>query len=312
MIEHFHLDEKSITNKKIPIEYFASKLTKKSDADVFLSDVRKIMWTASLRENELGIKPFENNKIVYNEIQIIQAELLDNTKINKIAKIIIHCLPYNVILIIKYNKKFKIIMHKSLKYKRNENKLVTTGIIITYWIHPKNLSETTKTLLEFLNISNYTVNTLYDLYLEMYNNIAQYKERYLSRNKLIHILYDTLAIYKERDIYEITKYCTPKIYNRSIDSKVKSLPVCYDYEDIWYGLKRNLKTRKLLEIESIKNMKDLIDSYYPNLQGFADYDPNYYPNYDDESEDEMPIEFDDFDSGDYEKYIRKYKDGFPV
>jgi hypothetical protein len=346
MIEYFNLSPKSIGNRSIPKSDFSSRIHDQERRSLFEKLVKNIVWLAVIRPNETKISSFENTKYKYEEIQIIEIELNSYSEYDEfyhIASSINNCIPYPLIILIKFHMKYRLIMNLISKNSRNYFLFKIDKIFITYWIYPKSPSLISNKILKCLDISHYQSKNNFDLYVAMYNNIEKYSRKCIQEITLYFFLSKFLKMDEgsiEDEIEFIQNNCIGEKYKPSKSKKNKDIyshqyerhtitKYQYDYEDIWHLFQKRIKIKHYLEVRNISSMIQLMDiinekkqSIYEERRNAGIYKDrlgNSYINdilfwdegFDSDflSKSTPEPNFDDFDGDDYTGLMNHYEEG---
>jgi hypothetical protein len=343
MIEYFNLSPKSVGNRQIPKSDLSSRIRDVEKRKMFDKLVKNVVWLAIIRPAETGIPAFENIKYKYEEIQILEVELNSYTEYDEfyyITSLINKCIPYPLIILIKYHEKYRIIMNLIRKNLKNRSLFKIEEILITFWVYPKFPSLVSKKIMEQLNIPKYQSKNNFELYTEMYNNIKLYSRKCLQETTL-YFFFSHFLNMNESDIEDEIEYIEsnyigekykPPVSKSKIDiycpqDERHTIPKYqYDYEDIWHAFQQRIKIDHYLKAHNINSMIKLMDiiaekkkSIYESTRfDFYNLDKlgNAYVNDilfgDEESDNVFSTEatsepdVDDLDSADYSKLIDHY------
>jgi hypothetical protein len=340
MIEYFHLDEKSRVNKTLPKNRLLVRIQDEEKRKLVDKLVKNIVWPASIRPQETKIAAFENDKVKYEEIPILEIELKSYSEYNEfydIVSSINKSIAYPTIFIIKYGEKYRIIMIKQRKNRKNNTSFVKEDMLITYWIYPESPSEITDRIIGYLNIKIYKPKTMFDLYSELYNNLLQYKRKCLQETTFSFFFSEIIKMEindEEDEIDFIMEKCKGEKYKPPKSGKFvdkyshqadrDTMPKYqYDYEDVWQIIINRPKIKKYLKQKNISNMEMLMETinnqkkekYFFMKFGNIDKIGNDYINdvlfwgeSDEYEEDKFNPDpnTDDFDTDDYTKLMDKW------
>jgi len=140
-----------------------------SDKKLFANNIKKITWQYSLKEENTNIKPYKDDLIDYPEIEIIEVELLSDTRLNRIAEIIMRAIPYPMLLIFKMQEKFKLYLAHQKISLSDSSKNTLEELIYTDWL------DIDSHILKKLNIKEMRFTNFYDLYSDLVDAISIYQ-----------------------------------------------------------------------------------------------------------------------------------------
>ena len=109
-LEYFNVTKESILENSISKNSFYSNGNlKKSDKELFVNGIEKIIWQYSLKEESEGFRSYTNDNIEYDEIEVIRVILKEDCRYKKIAEIIQKTIPYPMIIIFELGNKVLLI-----------------------------------------------------------------------------------------------------------------------------------------------------------------------------------------------------------
>lgn len=138
------------------------------DKNLFVENVNKITWMYCLKPETINIQPYKDEERDYPEIEIIEVTLYENTRVKKIAEIIMHTIPYPMLLIFKLEDKLQLYVAHQRINKNDNSKNTIDEIISTEWISENCL------LFEKLNIKKMRFTNYYTLYTDLVDDIIIY------------------------------------------------------------------------------------------------------------------------------------------
>lgn len=169
MIEKFYesmdLHESCKIDSTIFKKYFYENTSIKAiDKDIFKDDIAKITLKYSLKEENINIPEYKDNDVEYPEIEIIEVNLLNDKRYNKICEFIQKVIPYPLIIILTmYNKLIINVAYKRIN-KNDAEKNTVEKLIYSNWIDFDNLSDNEVLFLKSINIRNLVFSNMYKLY----------------------------------------------------------------------------------------------------------------------------------------------------
>ena len=178
ILELFNVDKECLIDSIITKQmiYEAGDLNTK-DKEIFTSEVRKIVWEVSLKEENTGFKAYSDENIEYDEVEIIRVILKEKKQYKKIANILQKLMPYPIILIFEYDKEFLINLAFKRINKNDDEKNTLDEMEFSAWFFAENqpeVAENEKIFLKSLNIKNILVNDFYMLYKSLEKSLLIY------------------------------------------------------------------------------------------------------------------------------------------
>ncbi|GAB4310766.1 MAG: hypothetical protein Kow0019_08890 [Methanobacteriaceae archaeon] len=154
--------------------FYENMELKKADRDIFIKYVDKIRWCYSLKENNINIKKFKDEKREYDEIEFINVYLKAPKKLKRLADIIMRTIPYPMVLSFEYDSEIKIFTGHQRINLADSSKNTIEEYIYTDWIDLNYLEECDKALFEDLKIQNLSFTNFYTFYNDIIEAIIKY------------------------------------------------------------------------------------------------------------------------------------------
>lgn len=158
-------------------QVFEEAQLKTRDKKTFTKNIEKITWSYYLKPEILNIPAYKDDTRVYDEIEIIEIQLREFTKINRIADILLRFIPYPILLIFEYDTRIRIYASHIREHGSDSTKITLDdnyGMIYTDWINIDNMDEISETLIDNLKLKNLNNNNIFELYKDIYNAILIY------------------------------------------------------------------------------------------------------------------------------------------
>ena len=159
---------------------------KTRDKNTFTKNVEKITWSYYLKPDILNIPPYHDETRVYDEVEIIEIQLREFTKINRIADILLRFIPYPILLIFEYDTRIRIYSSHIREHGSDSTKITLDddyGMIYTDWINLEQLDELSIELIENLKLKNINNTNMLELYKDIYNSILIYNGSRIKKDK---------------------------------------------------------------------------------------------------------------------------------
>lgn len=135
-----------------------------NDKDIFKNDIDKIILRYSLKEENINVMPYKNDEIDYDEIEIIEVNLVSANKCRKICGIIQKAIPYPLIIVFTIDTKILINTAYKRINKNDEEKNTVEEYVFTSWIDGEDIKENEEMFLKSINIKNLSFTNMYKLY----------------------------------------------------------------------------------------------------------------------------------------------------
>ena len=139
-----------------------------SDKTLFVDDISKITWLYCLKPETINIKPFKDDIRDYPEIEVIEVEVLKDSKLRRIAEIIMRTIPYPMLLIFKLGDKTQLYLAHQRTNQNDSSKNTIEEFISTDWLNSES------SLFEKLNIKQMRFTNFYALYNDIVDTISIY------------------------------------------------------------------------------------------------------------------------------------------
>jgi hypothetical protein len=177
--------------------FYENMELKKADRDIFTKYVDKIRWCYSLKENNINIKKFKDEKLEYDEIEFINVYLKAPNKLKRLADIIMRTIPYPMILTFEYENQIRLFTGHQRINLADSSKNTIDEYIFTDWINLDNLDESDQKLFEDLKLKNLSFTNFYTFYNDIIEKIIQYNVSKLSGGSSKLPIGEMKAIYDE-------------------------------------------------------------------------------------------------------------------
>ena len=234
LYDYMNISEECRINKTVFKKMFYENSTMNSlDKEIFKKDIDKITIKYSLKEEYLNIPQFNDDVLNYDEIEILEVNLINDIKYERICEIIQKTIPYPMILVLTYNGKVLI----NSAYKRVNKNDVEKNTVIKYiysnWISFDNANNNEQQFLNSINISKLCYSNMYKLYCSFVQKID------VLNTSQIAGAFDEL---ENRNIEEIQKIQS-KILD--IDNEIEKLSNLIDREEQFNRrVELNIKIKK--------------------------------------------------------------------
>ncbi len=159
---------------------------KTRDKNTFTKNIEKITWSYYLKPDILNIPPYHDKTRVYDEVEIIEIQLREFSKINRIADILLRFIPYPILLIFEYDTRIRIYTSHIREHGSDSTKITLDdnyGMIYTDWINLEQLDELSTELIENLKLKNLNNTNILELYKDIYNSILIYNGSRIKKDK---------------------------------------------------------------------------------------------------------------------------------
>ncbi|MFV9645947.1 MAG: DUF4391 domain-containing protein [Desulfobacterales bacterium] len=126
-----------------------------TDKKALSDDVDTILWQYTFKSTTIPIQPYENDQREYHEVALLQVNLKQTGRVNRLAEIVHRAIPYPLFVVFVSDTTCSI----SLAYKRfskaEKEAIVAEGFQATGWLDLVNPTELQSAFLESLNITTW-------------------------------------------------------------------------------------------------------------------------------------------------------------
>ena len=171
MYEHLNIPEKGKIDNTIYKKMFIENTDlSKADKKIISEVIHKIIWRYSLKEETCYIRAYSDGEHDYPEIELIEVELSKAVKEQRIAEIIMHAIPYPMILLMKHDDNVRIWVSHQRTSQADRDRNVLEELISTAWLKPDAMKE-------FLDFGRFRQDNCYVLYSDIIDSISLYNAR---------------------------------------------------------------------------------------------------------------------------------------
>ncbi|MBW2605881.1 MAG: DUF4391 domain-containing protein [Deltaproteobacteria bacterium] len=126
-----------------------------TDKKALRDDVDTILWQYTFKPTTIPIQPYEDDQREYHEVVLLQVNLKQTGRVNRLAEIVHRAIPYPLFVVFVSDTTCLI----SLAYKRfsqaEKEAIVAEGFQATGWLDLSNPTENQAAFLESLDISTW-------------------------------------------------------------------------------------------------------------------------------------------------------------
>lgn len=183
--KYLSLPKSCYINSRMPKKAFTDNPEfdlKKEEKTILKEYVENIYLEYSLKPHLLNIPNYDDEKVRYEEIEIIKVKLTEKFKEDKVCNIIQKYIQYPILIFIECNNFIKINATIKKINKVEKEKLSIEEMIYTHWINLNELKEKEKDFLESLSIDKLKINNLFTVYKDLINNINSFNYLNIKKN----------------------------------------------------------------------------------------------------------------------------------
>lgn len=139
-----------------------------ADKKLFTDNIKKISWLYCLKPETINIRAYKDDIREYPEIEVIEVEIEKDTKLRRIAEIIMRTIPYPMLLFFRLEDKIQIYVAHQRVNQNDNSKNILEEFICTDWLNRDSL------LFEKLDIKQMRFTNFYVLYSDIVDAISVY------------------------------------------------------------------------------------------------------------------------------------------
>ena len=175
VLDYFKITQHCKIGKKIFKKHFSENFALKVyEKKILQEDIQAITLEYLLNSNNINIEPFINDEVDFGEVALISVVLLDNERVEKVAKIIQN-IPYPIVLIISHEDRFCIHLAYKRINQKDSSKVIISDEYVTPWMDIKNLNIKEKKFLESLDLKNQSFTNFEKFYSDLINKVIALK-----------------------------------------------------------------------------------------------------------------------------------------
>jgi len=165
----FHLPASCSVNKTIFKKlFYENGDLSPADKALFTEKVNKITWLYCLKPATINVQPYKDEVREYLEIEFLEVVLFADTKIKRIAEIVMRTIPYPMVLLFRLDDKVQLWMAHQKISQNDKNKNTLEDFIYTDWL---NLDDS---LFDRLDIKKMRFTNYFTLYSDLVDVISIY------------------------------------------------------------------------------------------------------------------------------------------
>lgn len=186
------------------------------DKKIINEHIKKVTWKYCLKPDTINIQPYKSDERDYLEIEIMEVQLNDDSKIKRIAEIIMRAIPYPILLVLVKESQIQLITGDMRKNLSDSSKVTVEDFSFTGWIDLDSEDTFRDNLFAELNISKLSYINFYEMYKDITAKINFYN---VSKIKGSVIKTDNISKVDAQEIYTKINSIEDKI--TQLQNKVK-------------------------------------------------------------------------------------------
>lgn len=144
------------------------------DKKIINEHIKKVTWKYCLKPDTINIQPYKSDERDYLEIEIMEVQLNDASKIKRIAEIIMRAIPYPILLVLVKESQIQLVTGDMRKNLSDSSKVTVEDFSFTDWIDLNSEDIFRNNLFAELNISKLSYINFYEMYKDITAKINFY------------------------------------------------------------------------------------------------------------------------------------------
>lgn len=144
--------------------FYENSIMTSSHKEAFKNHIDKITLKYSLKEEFLNVPAFNDEELNYDEIEILEVNLVEDSKYSKICEVIQKTIPYPLIIILTFNEKILLNVAYKRVNKNDSEKNTVESYIYSKWIDLNCMNDNEEKFMKSINIQNLSFTNMYKLY----------------------------------------------------------------------------------------------------------------------------------------------------
>lgn len=144
------------------------------DKKIINEHIKKVTWKYCLKPDTINIQPYKSDERDYLEIEIIEIQLNEDSKIKRIAEIIMRAIPYPILLVLVKDNQIQLVTGDMRKNLSDSSKVTVEDFSFTGWIDLDSEDIFRDNLFAELNISKLSYINFYEMYKDITAKVNLY------------------------------------------------------------------------------------------------------------------------------------------
>ncbi len=144
------------------------------DKKIINEHIKKVTWKYCLKPDTINIQPYKSDERDYLEIEIMEVQLNDASKIKRIAEIIMRAIPYPILLVLVKESQIQLVTGDMRKNLSDSSKVTVEDFSFTGWIDLNVEDNFRDNLFTELNISKLSYINFYEMYKDITAKVNLY------------------------------------------------------------------------------------------------------------------------------------------
>jgi len=126
-----------------------------TDKKALSDDVDTIIWQFTFKPTTIPIQPYEDDQREYHEVALLQVNLKQTGRVNRLAEILHRAIPYPLFVVFVSDTACSMSLAHKRFSKAEKEAVVAEGFQATGWLDVANPTEPQAAFLQSLNITNW-------------------------------------------------------------------------------------------------------------------------------------------------------------
>lgn len=163
--DHLALPEAAHLGKRVYKKlFFENAELSAADRRAFTDDVEAVTWQYTLKPGTLPVGVYQDDERDYSELAVIEVELRDTKRAQRLAEIIHRTIPYPLLLILRQNDHLAVSSAHKRASRAERGAVVAEEIQITAWMDVEAPEDVEQAFLESLALRQQPNSDYYALY----------------------------------------------------------------------------------------------------------------------------------------------------
>lgn len=144
------------------------------DKKIINEHIKKVTWKYCLKPDTINIQPYKSDERDYLEIEIMEIQLNEDSKVKRIAEIIMRAIPYPILLVLVKDNQIQLVTGDMRKNLSDSSKVTVEDFSFTGWIDLNSEDIFRDNLFAELNISKLSYINFYEMYKDITAKVNLY------------------------------------------------------------------------------------------------------------------------------------------
>lgn len=165
LYDHLSLPEAAYLGKRVYKKlFFENAELSASDRRALTDDVETVTWQYTLKPSTLPVRPYQDDERDYPELAVVEVELRDAKRAQRLAEIIHRAIPYPLLLILVHNGRLAVSTAHKRASRAERGAIVAEEIQSTGWMDSGAPEAVEQAFLESLALRQQPQSHYYALY----------------------------------------------------------------------------------------------------------------------------------------------------